>query len=116
MDTHFPAPGDLNDLERRLSSMRPSGEGLDAGKMLFAAGRASIRPGRGRIVWPVISAFLVILVLTLGVGLAQERAARLDLDAQLSRVRPAIVPAPSVEPDSAEFPFTDTPMANSYLG
>jgi hypothetical protein len=115
MDTHLPAPGDLNDLERRLSAMRPSTEGLDAGKMLFAAGRASVRPGWGRIAWPVVSACLVFLVATLGVGFAQERAARLELDAQLNRMRPAVVPAPSVEPDSAEFPSSDSPLANSYL-
>jgi hypothetical protein len=113
MDTHFAAPGDLNELERRLSAMLPSADGLDAGKMLFAAGRASVRPGWSRRGWPVISAVLLILVSTLGVGLAQERAARLDLNAQLNRLKPAVVPGPSLDPDSAE--PADSHLANSYL-
>jgi hypothetical protein len=115
MDAHCSSPGDLNELERRLSAMRPSEEGMDAGKMLFAAGRASVRPGWGRMAWPVSTAFLAMLVLTLGVGLERERAARLDLDAQLVRLRPAVVPAPSVEPESTEV-ASDSPTDNSYLG
>ncbi len=45
---------DLTDLERRLSSWEPTTEGLDSDALLFAAGRASARPGLGRFVWPAL--------------------------------------------------------------
>ncbi|HMF16429.1 MAG TPA: hypothetical protein VKE98_04445, partial [Gemmataceae bacterium] len=71
MDT-LPSSGDLNDLERRLSALQPSIAGLDGGNMLFAAGRDSVRPGIGRLVWPVLSGCLALAALVLGVGLLQE--------------------------------------------
>jgi len=60
MDTNHPCPdGELNDLERRLSAWRPAAEGLDPDAVLFAAGRASVRPGPARFAWPALAACLL---------------------------------------------------------
>jgi len=105
----------MSDLERRLSAWRPSSTGLDADGVLFAAGRASVRAGWGRIAWPMICGCLALLATALGVGLSQERAARLELAARLHDPKPPIVTAPSSVPEPDEPPSTEPPAANSYL-
>jgi hypothetical protein len=42
-------------LEQRLSRLTPDGSSLDRDALLFAAGRASVRPGRR---WPALAAVL----------------------------------------------------------
>jgi hypothetical protein len=115
MDAQPSPSDDMNDLESRLSAWRPSTASLDADGVLFAAGRASVRPGWRRIAWPVVSGCLALLVGFLGVALSQERAARVELAARLNEPRPSVAPAPPVVPDSNELPLPDSPSADSYL-
>jgi hypothetical protein len=105
----------MSDLEKRLSAWRPSAAGLDADSVLFAAGRASVRPGWGRIAWPVVSGCLALLAATLGVQLSQERSARLELAARLRDPKPPLVAAPSPLPEPYEAPVMEPPAADSYL-
>jgi hypothetical protein len=111
MEQHSPLPDgeDLSAAERRLSAWRPAVDGLDADAMLFAAGRASARPGPGRFVWPALAACLALTSVGLGVWLMNERAERLAL----ARPIPDPMPAPAVvlpEPPASE------PIApDSYL-
>ena len=102
MDTNNTPSGDLNDLERRLAKWRPSPTGHEVDHLMFAAGRASARSGRGRFVWPVVSAGLALTAVALGIGLLHERAARLELAMQLRDVAPAVGPARGSEPGPAE--------------
>jgi hypothetical protein len=115
MDAQPSPSDDMSDLEHRLSGWRPSNAGLDADGVLFAAGRASVRPGWGPIAWPIVSGCLVLLAATLGVGLSQERAARLELTAQLRDSKPAVASAPPSAPEPDEAPLDEPPAANSYL-
>jgi hypothetical protein len=104
----------MSDLEKRLSAWRPSASGLDADSVLFAAGRASVRPGWGRVAWPVVSGCLALMTAALGVALSQERAARVEMAARLNE-RPSVAPAPAVVPDSIETAPADAPPADSYF-
>jgi hypothetical protein len=111
----LPSPSDdMKELERRLSEWRPSTAGLDADGVLFAAGRASVRPAWGRLAWPIVSGCLALLAATFGVGLSQERAARLELTARLHESKPPVMSAPSV-PEPYEAPSPEPPAADSYL-
>jgi hypothetical protein len=96
MDTNSDRPEDLNALERRLSAWQPNREGLDTDAMLFAAGRASMRPGPARFAWPVLTALLTGVSVVLGLWLANERDERLILAAQLQlhQYAPSVNPAP----------------------
>src|SRR5262245_11367710 len=114
MDTNTTPPGDLNDLERRLTEWRPSSAGLEVDRLMFAAGRASARSGRSRFVWPIVSAGLALTAVALGIGLAHERAARRELAMQLRDSAPAVAPARGSEPGPAESPPTQSPPS-SYL-
>jgi hypothetical protein len=105
----------MKELERRLSEWRPSTAGLDADGVLFAAGRASVRPSWGRIAWPIVSGCLALLAATLGVGLSQERAARLELAAQLRDPKPAVASVPPSVPEPIDAPLDEPPAADSYL-
>lgn len=119
MDTHSHRPEDLNELERRLSAWQPSSAGLNADAVLFAAGRASVRPGPARIAWPAFTALLTVLAVVLGLWLAAERSERQALAFRL-RERP---PAPAVNPspppaanaEPVESPTADEPAPDSYL-
>src|SRR5205085_10199892 len=91
-------PDDLNELERRLAAWAPATAGVDADVMLSAAGRASVRAGRLRFVWPALSASLTALVVVLGVWLANERDQRLAL---VQQVHP-LAPIPPYVPMPAE--------------
>jgi hypothetical protein len=110
MEQHSPLPDgeDLRALERRLSAWRPAADGLDADAMLFAAGRASARPGRGRFLWPALAACLALTSAGLGVALVREQAERLALARQM----PSPTPAPAIVPPA---PPADEPVApDSY--
>jgi hypothetical protein len=112
----LPSPSDdMKELERRLSEWRPSTAGLDAEGVLFDAGRASVRPGWGRIAWPIVSGCLALLAAILSVQLSQERSARLELASRLRNSTPAVVPAPSSLPETYETPLDEPPAADSYL-
>jgi hypothetical protein len=102
MDTHSPdADGALSRLERTLAACRPAADGLDADAMLFAAGRASVRPSRGRLAWPALACSLALVSLVLGATLAVERAERLAL-AELLCVRTPAPPVVSPRPPAAD--------------
>jgi hypothetical protein len=106
MHTHPDNPDDLGDLERRLSGWQPGAEGLDADAMLFAAGVAAGKAGRGRIVWPALCGVLAILAAGLTTWALVERAERATL-AELLRQRPeppgtsppALSPLPESSPE-----------------
>jgi hypothetical protein len=115
MDAQPSPSDDMSDLERQLSGWRPSAAGLDADGVLFAAGRATVRPGWGRIAWPIVSGCLALLAATLGVGLSRERAARLELTSRLREPISAVVTAPPSLPEPYEAPLDEPPAAYSYL-
>jgi hypothetical protein len=115
MDTHPDRPDDLSPLERRLSAWRPADAGLDADAMLFAAGRASARPGPGRFVWPALSGLLGVFVVVLGAWLTVERSERLALAQQLRRQTPVVPPSPAAPAVPVEPNTVDAPMPDSYL-
>jgi hypothetical protein len=106
----------LSELERRLSACRPAADGLDADRMLFAAGRASARPGPGRLAWPVLALGMTLVTAGLGAWAASERVERVALAAQLRRQTPAPAP-PRVTPRSpTSSEFAVEPVApDSYL-
>lgn len=125
MDTHPHADGDLSELERRLGAWRPDGDGLDPAAMLFAAGQASARPGRARLVWPLLCGCLALVAASLGAWAVSERAERLALARRVqqapSPTEPAPAPAPTStpvapsEPDAPVPLVRDEPPAHSYL-
>jgi hypothetical protein len=114
MDTHPDRPDDLSNLERRLAACEPAADGLDADAMLFAAGRASARPGPARFVWPALAACLAGLAVVLGAWLTAERSERLAL-ARRPNQQSLPVPAPPAaapsEPSTAEEPAPNSLFA-----
>jgi hypothetical protein len=64
-------PEGLNAFESRLAAWRPVSDGLDADRLMFAAGRASVR---GRLAWPTAAVSLALMSLCLGQRLLWERA------------------------------------------
>jgi hypothetical protein len=119
METHPQHPDDLKVLERRLAAYAPSATGLDADAMLFAAGRASVRPSVTRFVWPALTLGLTTLALVLGVWLATERAERLELAQQLRQTLPPPLPNPSPSASPGDTPIErateQEPAPNSLL-
>jgi hypothetical protein len=106
----------LTDLERRLAACEPSAAGLSADAMLFAAGRASARPGPARFVWPALSAGLAVLAAALGAWLAAERAERIALAERLRQPAPAPSVAPAPPPVIVpEPPTPGEPPTSSVL-
>jgi hypothetical protein len=110
-------PDPLTDLERRLAALAPARDGLDADALLFAAGRASARPGARRFVWPAVAACLALVATGLAVQLAGERSERLALAErlqqaaqQLARQAPAATRAG--EPASTEQVAPDSLLAS----
>jgi hypothetical protein len=98
MDAHSSRHNDdLSDLERSLSGWRPDAEGLDAERMLFAAGLAAGKRGRRWLLWPAFCLFLAIQATGLGVWALAERAER---QALASRLREG-GPGPSAPPVTA---------------
>ena len=114
METQPPRPEDVKGLERRLSTWQPSTEGLDADALLFAAGRASARPGPARLAWPALTGLLSVLSVVLGLWLTAERSERLALARQLHEHRAVPVdrtpasPAVDVVPSESEEPAPDS--------
>jgi len=105
---------DLNDVEHRLAGWRPAAGNLDADAMLFAAGRAAGRHGRGSLIWPALCALLTVQAAGLGVWGLSERSER---QALASRLRER-APAPSASPatDLAVVPESPyEPSPGDYL-
>ncbi len=119
MDTHSNHSEELNDLERRLSAWEPGSEGLDADAVLFAAGRASVRPGPARFAWPALTVLMTAVSVVLGLWLADERNERLALAHRLQERVPAPAgnppPPPGGNTASEESPQSDALPPNSYL-
>ncbi len=111
MHTPPDRPDGLTDLERRLAACAPSADGLDADAMLFAAGRASARPGRARLVWPGVVACLSAMSFVLGARLATERAERQQLAHQPEQPAPLLPPSVAPEPPTAEQPPNSSVLA-----
>src|SRR5262245_47384732 len=110
MDANARNPEDLTDLERRLAGWRPDAAGLNPDAMLFAAGRASVRPSPTRFVWPTIAACMTVVAMGLGSWAAKERTGRLEL-ARLMQQPTPVVPAPTTVPETSPVP----PPAGSYF-
>lgn len=66
-------PPDLSALERRLGQWKPAAGLLDRDRLMFEAGRASARAGRGRQVERAAIAALMLVVLGLSVQLRLDR-------------------------------------------
>jgi hypothetical protein len=106
-------PEDLNDLEQRLAGWQPARAGLDADRMLFDAGRASVRPGKAGIVWPVAAGCLSVVAAVLAVGLIHQREENRALVRRLeARPAPAL-PAPT--PARQSGPLAAAQSADGYL-
>ena len=119
MDTNADRPEDLNALEHRLSAWQPDSAGLDTDTMLFAAGRASVRPGPARFARPALTVLLTGVSVVLGMWLAVERNERMVLTAQLQQHPPARavnpVPPSAVNTVPVESPYSDELPPDSYL-
>jgi hypothetical protein len=119
MDTHTNRPEDLNALERRLSSWEPANAGLDVEAMLFAAGRASVRPSLTRFTWPTLTVLMAALSVALGLWLTDERSERLALALRLRERPPMPVvnpsPPPAANMAAEETPQTDELPPDGYL-
>jgi hypothetical protein len=103
MHAHTPDNNnDLSDLERRLSGWRPDSKGLDADAMVFAAGLAAGRRGRGRLLGPSLCGLLAALAVGLGVWGLTERAQRQAL--ALHHPEPAPTPRAARQIDVAVVP------------
>jgi hypothetical protein len=114
MDPNTPRrEDDLSDVERRLTGWRPRAEGLDADAMLFAAGLAAGRRGRGRLLLPALCGLLAALAAGLGAWGLDEHAERQALAARLRQRAPtpgvppaahvAVAPKPSYEPSPTDY-------------
>ena len=90
MDSHSPNPDDLSEIERRLSVWRPNAEGLNREAMLYAAGLAAGKAGRGRLLWPALCSLLVVFAAALGAWGLNERAERQFL---IGRIHERTAPA-----------------------
>jgi hypothetical protein len=113
MDMHTPnRQDDLSDLERRLSGWRPDATGLDADALLFAAGLAAGRRGRGVLIAGALCGVLAIAAVGLGVWALSERAERQILVQLLEKQR-----QPPNEPPGrvAPTPESYTPSPAAYL-
>jgi hypothetical protein len=115
MDAHSPCrEDDLNDLERRLAGWQPDPAGPGADAVLFAAGLAAGRRGRGRLLWPALCVVLAVQAAALGVWGLSERA---ECQALAERLHER-TPAPGVPPANAvvEVPGPSyTPAPDDYF-
>jgi hypothetical protein len=107
----------MNDLEHRLAAWQPAVTGLDTDALLFAAGRASVRPGATRFVWPALTACVSLLAISLGIWLAQERMERLDLARQLQQQSHMLAntPSPPLASEPTPMRVEEEPPPDSYL-
>jgi hypothetical protein len=95
--THTGDEGNLSDLERRLGRWRPDSSGLDPDAMLFAAGAASVTPGRGQRLWPALCVLLAAQAAALGIWAFSERAERQALAIRLDDRAPSAANMPSTD-------------------
>jgi hypothetical protein len=107
-------PDNMTDLERRLAALAPANEGLNTDAMLFAAGRASVRPRAGRFVWPALAGLLGLLAIGLGIELTRERGERLVLVQLLRQAEQRQTPASDLAVP-ADFGPTEAPAADSLV-
>lgn len=96
--------GDLNELERRLSSWQPAAEGLSTDAMLFAAGRAAAGKSAARFVWPALACLMTLAAIVLGIRLSSERTERQMLAKRLHEQSPAPTRPPSPSSESVPLP------------
>lgn len=110
---------DLTDLERRLAGWRPATGGLDRGRMLYEAGRASAIAENRRVVRTLSAVGLAFALATagLGAGWTLERRRGVEWEAALaSASTPAPIPSPSLAiPVRNETPPPRPPDPFSYL-
>jgi hypothetical protein len=110
MESH---PDGLSDLERRLAALAPSGTGLDADRMLFAAGRASAPPARRGAFWPAVAALLTLLSVGLAAAWLDERAEHRALAEQWDRaMRRPLTPATAEVPEPSSSQSDEVASAN----
>jgi hypothetical protein len=107
-----PTPGredDLSAVERRLAGWQPESGGLHTDALLFAAGHAAGRRGRGPLLWPALCAVLAVQAAGLGVWGLSERAGRLALAGRL----PERPPDRGTPPPTAVAALPESPSAPS---
>jgi hypothetical protein len=107
---------DLSEIEHRLAAWQPTAARSDADAMLFSAGLAAGRRGRGLFIWPALSLLLVALAFGLGVWGLSERAERIALAGRaLERTTPPhLSPSPAVAV-AARSPYTPSPDDSLHL-
>src|SRR5262249_24551554 len=92
---------DLNKMERRLAGCPTATVGLNSDAMLSAAGRASVRPGPARIVWPVAFTALSLLTTAVTSLWMNERQDRIALASQLRQMLMTANPTSPQKPATA---------------
>jgi hypothetical protein len=104
-------------LENRLAAWKPTADALDADVMLFAAGRASVRPSRLRYAWPSVAGLLTLVLVGQSIWLAGERGQRLALTQQLEEYKKPWAASPRSEPTGvpSEVPPAEALPPDSYL-
>ena len=115
MDANTPRHEDnLSDIEGQLAQWRPGADGLDADAMLFAAGLAAGRRGRGRLLGPALCGLLAILAAGLAAWGLAERSERQALASRLRQRQPS--PDPAAVTDVAAITKSSyEPSPNDYL-
>jgi hypothetical protein len=104
-------PEELNAFESRLAAWRPASDGLDADRLMFRAGRASVR---GRLAWPAAAVSLALVSLCLGQRLLSERAQHwtdnLAMQSRIDLLTQSVAPQSSASQVAAraDLPGTET--------
>jgi hypothetical protein len=114
MDAHSSRNEDDLSIERRLAGWQPAPASLDADAMLFAAGQAAGRRGRGRLIWPALCLFLAVQAVVVSAWGLSERTERLALASRLRERDPALDASPATTvavPPSSSY----TPSPNDYF-
>jgi hypothetical protein len=115
MDPHAPRPeDDLSDVEHRLAGWQPAPASPGADAVLFAAGLAAGRRGRGRLLWPVLCAVLAVQAAGLGAWGLSERAERQALVKRLQEPAPVAVAHPMVAAVERSLP-SYSPSPDDYF-
>jgi hypothetical protein len=104
---------DWNDIERLLSGIRPSSDGLRADAMLFAAGLAAGRQATRRSFFPVLCGLLALTSVGLAYwGLAERRElTQIARDQPHNDRSPSTAVARELEPAKSIY----EPSADDYL-
>jgi hypothetical protein len=110
-----PHEDELSDIERHLAGWRPASDGLNADAMLFAAGQAAARRGRGRLLGTAFCVLLVVQSAGLGVWGLSERAGRLALATRIRERAPSSTAPPATAVAVAVFSEPSyTPSPEDY--